>query len=107
MQVEVSTRDDAIPVPQSFEQFTSQKLENLRDKIEQLSKSHQVEILRILQKDEHVRLNENKNGVLINLIDVSPRTLNHINIYLDYINKQEINLLQIEEKTEKIRNSFF
>lgn len=87
--------------------LTTPRLEILRDKIEQLSKVHQIEVLRILHRDSQVCLNENKNGVLVNLVDVSPQTLNHINIYLDYIQKQEINLLQIEEKREILRTTFF
>jgi len=86
---------------------TNTNLETLRDRIQLLTKQHQVEVLRILHRDPKVFINENKNGVLINLIDLSHVTLNHIKLYLDYIQKQEINLLEIEDRAEKIRTTFF
>ena len=39
----------------------------LKEKIEKLNKFHQIEITRILNNRDNVTLNENKNGIFINL----------------------------------------
>ena len=35
----------------------------LKESIEELSKFHQVEILKILKSDDSITINENKNGI--------------------------------------------
>jgi hypothetical protein len=82
-------------------------LENLKDRVENMDKHHQIEILRILKEDKTVLLNENVNGVFINLSDVGDRTINRIQNYLLYVDKQNKNINQIENKKDEIEKIFF
>ena len=45
-------------------------LKNLKEKIEKMSKYHQVEILRVLVEKHNIAINENNNGVFINLTEL-------------------------------------
>jgi len=65
------------------------EIENLKRSIEVLSKTHHIEILKILKKFPEVKLNENKSGVYINLTFLSKIVLDSITEYLTYINGQE------------------
>ena len=62
--------------------------------------------MRIL-KDNDVEINENKNGVFINLTYVDSSILDKIYKYLSYVNKQEDQLNEIEEEKQKLACSFF
>ena len=79
----------------------------IRDYIEKMSKFHQVEVLRILNKHKEVILNENKYGVHINLTDLTSETLNQLKSYINYVNTQEITLHQVEQKKEAFKNIYF
>jgi hypothetical protein len=83
------------------------ELEKLKDNIEMMDKQHQIEILRILKNDKLVSLNENVNGVFINLTDVSDRTINFIKKYIVYVDKQNNNIIQIENKKDEIEKTYF
>ena len=82
-------------------------LNNLKDEIEKLTKFHQVGILRILNKDVNCTLNENKNGIFINLTSVNKETVEEIQKYLEYVKTQEKQLETIENKKDNLTNEFF
>lgn len=82
------------------------KLKILKDKIETLNIFHQIEILRILHNN-NISVNENKNGVFINLSYVSDNVIDTINNYLLYVSKQENQLNEVEEEKKKITSTFF
>ena len=81
-------------------------LKFLKERIESTNSFHQVEILKIFN-DNGVLINENKNGVFINLTYVDSPILDKIYKYLSYVNKQEDQLNEIEKEKEKIATSFF
>jgi hypothetical protein len=81
-------------------------LKSLKERIESTNSFHQTEILRIFN-DNEVSINENKNGVFINLTYVDSSILDKIYKYLSYVNKQEDQLNEIEKEKEKIVTSFF
>jgi hypothetical protein len=81
-------------------------LKFLKEKIESTNLFHQIEILRIFN-DNSVQINENKNGVFINLTYVDSSILDKVYKYLSYVNKQEDQLNEIEKEKEKIVTSFF
>lgn len=83
------------------------KLENLKNNIENMEKKHQIEILRILKNDKNIILNENINGVFVNLSDVSDKTINMIEKYILYVDKQNNNIIQIENKKEELQKTYF
>jgi DNA repair ATPase RecN len=81
-------------------------LKNLKDKIESISLFHQTKILSIFYEN-NIPVNENKNGVFINLTYVDSSILDKIYKYLIYVNKQEEQLNELEEQKQKIATSFF
>ena len=78
-------------------------LESMKTMIESLSKIQHIEILKILKKNSSVKINENRNGVYINLSYVPEETIDEITKYLDYIKDQERNLEQFESKKEEFK----
>jgi len=86
--------------------FFVNNLKTLKDKIESVNMFHQIEILRIFN-DNHVYITENKNGIFINLTYVDSSILDKVYKYLNYVNKQEDQLNEIEEEKQKIASSFF
>lgn len=82
------------------------KLKNLQEKIEQLSKFNQIEILKILHSS-NVMINENKYGCHINLTEVSNDVIKEMETYLKYVSSQEIDLHHIEQQKEEFKHTFF
>ena len=80
---------------------------NLKENIENLSFFHQVEVLRILNEKNSSILNENKNGVFINLINVDQETIEKMTSYLKYVVKQETQLKSIEEQKKQLSKQYF
>ena len=60
----------------------------LKKQIELFDKEKQVHVLRIL-KDNNVQFTENKNGIFVNMSEVSDIVIQKIKNYVDYILKQE------------------
>lgn len=86
----------------------SKTLENLRIKIENLDIFHQKEILKIfIKNNDSVTLNENKNGVLVNLTDVPENIIDELNEYIKYVYTQEKQLEDGEIEKSNIKSSFF
>ena len=87
--------------------FDVNKLNQLRETIEHLSKFNQIEILRILTKHPQVTINENKYGIHINLSELNQTIINELVVYIQYINTQEIELNNVEKQKEEYKNIFF
>jgi NTP pyrophosphatase (non-canonical NTP hydrolase) len=64
-------------------------------------------VLRILHKHSDVTLNENKYGIHINLSELKKEILDELNIYIKYVNTQEITLNKIEKQKEEYKNTYF
>ena len=82
-------------------------LEEMKNKIERLGKTHHIEFLKILKKYPSVILNENKSGVYINMSFLPKDTLDEMSVYLNYVFEQETELLNTETKKNEYKNSFF
>ena len=87
--------------------MTTMNLTTLKEKIETLSQFHQIEILKILKNDETCTLNENTNGVFINLTNVSNEVVSKLTNYLDYVKEQESQLNEVEQQKSSLSNTFF
>ena len=85
---------------------SADSLKILRDNIELLSEFHQIEVLRILHSN-HITFSENKNGVFVNLSYVNFDVMNKINEYVTFVNKQETQLYEFEEKKTLLANQYF
>jgi len=83
------------------------ELENLKTEIEILDKQHHITILNILKNDSNIILNENKNGVFVNLTELSEKTLDELKNYCLYVKSQEIKLENMENDQKEIENNYF
>jgi len=83
------------------------KINSIREAIENMSKFNQIEILRILTRHKEVHINENKYGVHINLNDLSNTILDELFVYTDYVSTQELELNNIEKQKETYKNTYF
>lgn len=84
--------------------YNTKSLMSLRDRIEKFDKQKQIKILSLLKKNEKdIELNENKSGVLINLIDLKNETLKEIFEYVENTEKYETYFNNIENKKEEFR----
>ena len=84
-----------------------EKLVYVKENIEKMSKYHQQEILEILKKYENVILNENNNGVFINLSNLDSDVIKKLEEYIEYFNTQQEYIDIIEIKKRSIETSFF
>jgi len=83
------------------------ELNHLKERIENLNKFHQVEILKLLKTDDTCTLNENKNGIFINLTSLNDKIIYEIEKYLEYVQKQESQLSETETQKSILSNTFF
>jgi hypothetical protein len=84
-----------------------QDLDNIKTKIESLSKTHQIEVLKIMKKNNKVIINENKNGVFINLSFLPEEVLEDIKYYLNFIHDQEDALSMLESQKNHYKHEYF
>lgn len=83
-----------------------ESLINIKELIESMEIVNQKEVLKIL-KDNNVNISENNNGSFINLSNLDKEVLDKITNYIEYFNKQQKNLLFIEEEKINIKKEFF
>lgn len=83
------------------------ELNHIRENIESMNKFNQVEVLRILNKNPDVTLNENKYGIHINLSEIRKEILDELIVYIKYVNAQESNLNVIEQQKQDYINTYF
>ena len=78
-------------------------LEKLSTDIHKLDVSHHLQIASILKNDPQVKLNENNNGLMINLSLVSENTIEAINKYVEFVSEQEQQIQTVQCETEKLK----
>jgi hypothetical protein len=79
------------------------QLEELKQKIELLSKFHQIEILKILSKNL-CKLNENKNGIFVNMSFLPNEVIHDLDKYMNYIEEQSETFQTLEYQKEEFKN---
>jgi NTP pyrophosphatase (non-canonical NTP hydrolase) len=99
MEVTMSTND--------INNFSVSELNYIRESVENMNKFNQVEVLRLLNKHKDVTINENKYGIHINLSDLNKELLDELNVYINYVNTQEVTLHQVEKEKEDYKNTYF
>ena len=82
------------------------QIEKLRNDIEKMTKTNHIEILRILKKGK-TQINENKNGIFINMTELTNETLNEIQKYVEYVLNQHSHLYEQERQKENFQKIFF
>ena len=71
---------------ETTKEFSVGELNQMREKIETMSKFNQIEILRILHGyNDHVTLNENKYGIHINLSEIKSEIIEKLVKYIHYV----------------------
>lgn len=99
MEITMSTND--------VNNFSVSELNYIRDAVENMNKFNQIEVLRILNNHKDVTINENKYGIHINLSDLKKELLDEMNVYINYVNTQEVALHQVEKEKEDYKNTYF
>lgn len=87
--------------------LNSLNIKQIKDRIEDMDKLHQIEVLRILKQHSSVILNENNNGVFINITDIDLKIIKQLDNYIKYVDNQTINIESIENQKNMIENTFF
>ena len=82
-------------------------LNNLKERIENMPKYHQIEVLRILSKLPSVTTNENNNGTFVNLTEQNEDVITELYKYANYVEEQQKQLKKIETEKEEIEQHFF
>ena len=82
-------------------------MNKLKQQIENMSKHHQIEVLRIFKKWESVVINENNNGSFINLNGLTPEIISELEKYIQYVDEQQDQLNTVECKKEELEHCFF
>ena len=98
---------EAIVSTNEVNNYSVSELNYLRESIENMNKFNQVEVLRLLNKYKNVILNENQNGIHINLSELRNDTLDELDTYVKYVNNQEKTLNVVEQKKEDYKNTYF
>ena len=99
MEITMSTND--------VNNFSVSELNYIRDAVENMNKFNLIEVLRILNNHKDVTINENKYGIHINLSDLKKDLLDELNVYIKYVNTQEVALHQVEKEKETYKNTYF
>lgn len=82
-------------------------INSLKERIENMTKYHQIEVLRLLTNLPSVKINENNNGSFINLTEQTPEVITELKKYADYVDEQQKQLKKIETEKEQIEQHFF
>ena len=98
---------EAIHSTNDVNNYSISELNYIRETIENMNRFNQIEVLRILNRNNDVILNENKYGIHINLSEVKKEILDELIIYIKYVTTQEITLNEIEQQKEDYRNTYF
>lgn len=92
---------------QQANNYDFNKINGIRESIENMSKFNQIAVLKILTRHKDVTINENKYGIHINLSELRQFILDELLIYIKYVNNQEIELFDIERQKESYKNTYF
>lgn len=79
-----------------------QRLQNLKNTIEGLNQTYHKQLFNIFHKN-NINYSENRNGVFINISNLSEEVTKELEKHIEYIKKQEKRLLDIENKKKKYK----
>jgi hypothetical protein len=101
----LSTMNELQSIAQQVETKTNY-LMSLKEGIENMPVVHQIEILRILH-NKQTQINENKNGVFVNISKLNDTTLSELEGYMRYVIQQEKQLNEIEQQKQQLTKEYF
>ena len=82
-------------------------LMKLKREIENLSKSAQIGMLRVLYARKTITINENNNGSFVNLTGLNEEDLAVIEDYLSYLQEQSRSIAILENNRKAIELKYF
>jgi hypothetical protein len=82
-------------------------LEELKRKLEGLTKQQHIEILKIIHEICPATLNENKSGIYINMSFLTKDVIERLKLFIEYVQDQENMLKPMESQKEDFKNTFF
>ena len=78
----------------------------LKDQIEELPKTHHIEIARIVV-DSSTAYDENQNGLFVNMAALRPETIMKMQRYVEHVALQEAHLKVDETSKGALKDNFF
>ena len=78
----------------------------LKNKIEKLDEIHHRKILEIFVNN-NIHVSENRNGCFINISNLDTKIIKQLTDYMVYIEAQEEDLNDIEQKKKELSNDYF
>jgi hypothetical protein len=82
-------------------------IETMKQRIETMSKTQHIEVLKLLHSFSAVKLNENKSGVYVNLSFLPEEALEQLTKYVSYVDEQEKSLTMVENTKKDFIRTFF
>ena len=82
------------------------KLQQIKEIIETMNKSYQLEILKLFVT-ESCAFSENNNGVFINLSELDSKIIYKLEKYIDFVYKQQNQFETVENQKDNIKEEFF
>jgi len=102
----ITIKNNLIDSGNNENNMNSSDLSKLCKAIEVLESFHHIEIGKIL-KLNNVYLNENSNGIFVNLNKISYKTYQEINNYIDFVKKQENEINKDEKLKRNLQTTYF
>ena len=85
-----------------------EQLNSIKNSIEKMDKKNHIQILKLFkQYPDDIILNENNNGIFINIIDISPKIIQELEKYIKHIEDQKEILDKDENEKNKLENIYF
>jgi hypothetical protein len=85
---------------------STQELKNLRNIIDNINPLYHREIFNLIKKFD-MQYSENKNGIFVNMNNLSKECISKIYEYLEYIEKQEKTFDDVENIKKEFKKDFF
>jgi hypothetical protein len=82
-------------------------LNEMKDRIEQMTKNYQVEISRLLIHKHNIPYDENQNGIFINMGQLSEEVQLSMHKFIKYVDLQEQQLNADETEKDGLKDIFF
>tara|TARA_Y100000389_G_scaffold202854_1_gene249489 strand:- start:987 stop:1286 length:300 start_codon:yes stop_codon:yes gene_type:complete len=79
-----------------------ERLQNLKDTIEGLNETYHKQLFNIFHKN-NIKYSENRNGIFINISNLNENVVQELEKHIQYIKKQEKQLLDVENKKKKYK----
>lgn len=84
----------------------TEKILQLKKEIEDVDTFHHVKILEVFKK-HNISYSENRNGIFVNITNLSKNIVNEIRDVLKYVNAQEKQLQDMEQMKTTFKTTYF